>query len=53
MPKKGSVCPMCGYIIKKWAVQCPKCRTNLEDDVDEKLVELARKHLVRMKKKAD
>ena len=49
MPEKGTACPMCGYVIKKWAVQCPKCRTSLEDDVDEKLASLARKYLKKIK----
>ena len=50
MPEKGFKCPMCGYVLRKWAVSCPKCRTKLGDDLDEELTSLASKHLKRMKK---
>jgi len=35
MPEKGTACPVCGYVLRKWAVSCPKCRTRLGDDLDE------------------
>lgn len=37
MPERGTKCPKCGYVIRKYAISCPKCRTRLikgESDSD-------------------
>jgi len=45
LPSKGFECPVCGYVLRKWAIQCPKCRTDLTDDVDDELQRLAAKYI--------
>lgn len=46
---KGGSCPKCGYVIRKWAVKCPKCRSELdpppEEDVEAALALIARRYL--------
>ena len=47
--KKGGSCPKCGYVIRKWAMKCPYCRTVLdpppEEDEALALALIARRHL--------
>lgn len=43
MPAKGTKCSKCGYVLRKYAVQCPKCRTSLMPK--ESAVDLARRYL--------
>lgn len=33
---RGDVCRKCGYTFRKWAVQCPICRTRVSTSVNEK-----------------
>jgi len=50
---KGDVCPNCGYVFRKWAVQCPQCRKRVESssDITVQLRELAQKYLHKRKEK--
>ncbi len=45
----GGSCPKCGYVIRKWAMRCPQCRTDLdppsEGDEAAALAAIARRHL--------
>jgi len=52
---KGDVCPKCGYVFRKWAVQCPKCRTRITtpSNKKEQLEELARRFLRKMEEHKD
>ena len=55
MPAKGSVCSKCGYVLRKWGVRCPICRTFFEDeteaDVSLALAHSARKHLKKLEER--
>ncbi len=46
---KGGSCPKCGYVVRKWAVKCPICRSVLdpppEEDEKAALAAIARRHL--------
>ena len=56
MPAKGTVCPKCGYVLGKWAVSCPRCRTRFEDveeDVSLALARVARKQLEKLEERCD
>lgn len=55
MPAKGSVCSKCGYVLRKWGIRCPMCRTyfekETEEDVELALAHTARKHLKKLEEK--
>lgn len=55
MPAKGSMCPKCGYVLRKWGVKCPMCRSFFEEDTEEDvslaLARIARKHLKKQEEK--
>ena len=57
MPAKGSVCQKCGYVLRKWGVRCPMCRTFFEDDAEEDvnlaLARVARKHLKKLEERSN
>ena len=42
---RGSKCPKCGYELRKYAIQCPKCRTSLLPQPRESDADLARRYL--------
>lgn len=54
MPAKGSVCSKCGYVLRKWGVKCPMCRTRIEEGVEEDvnlaLARVARRQLKKLEK---
>ncbi len=45
------VCPKCGYVPKKFAIQCPKCRTSLIPRSGESKADMARRYLKLLEKK--
>ena len=52
MASKGTACPKCGYVFRKWGVSCPVCRYRF-DDWQPTLQDIAKKHYERMMKKAE
>ena len=50
---KGDVCHTCGYVFRKWAVQCPQCRKRVspDSDITVQLRELASKYLRKIEEK--
>ena len=48
MASRGTVCYHCGYVVRKWAVKCPKCRRSMRPP--ETLGELAARHLKMLEK---
>ena len=49
MASKGTVCPDCGYKLRKWAASCPKCRHRFDEEKPA-IGDIAKKHLRRMKR---
>jgi len=39
------VCPTCGYKLKKFAIQCPECRTSLIPRARESKADMARRYV--------
>ncbi len=55
MPAKGTACSNCGYVLRKWGVRCPMCRSffdeETEEDVELALAHVARKHLKKLEER--
>ena len=56
MPAKGAICRKCGYMLGKWGVSCPVCRTRFdegEEDVNLALARVARRHLNKLEERGN
>jgi len=57
VPAKGTACPKCGYVLRKWGVSCPQCRARFdeeaEEDVNLALAYVARKHLRKLEERRE